>query len=466
MYPAAALLTISPEFGIRLSCELQDPAVIPASPANRRCRPRSAKEPARVARITPMRLTPSMRGTRRSVFAGRRGMLKAGLGGTRGADAAEPVAGPRRRIQGRGPREERQERDPAVDGRRPEPHRHVGHQSPSGPRESRAVRAHPDPAAGRLICEHLPKQAAMLDRFTIIRSVDARHSNHEPNQVFQTGNLDAAPRINRDGDKYPAIGSMHRQAARPESSGDAALRRLHESRVRTSLGAAGSAKQYDPFLANAGARLPVYTDVGDDTGGLAAAIFSPARGSMPTAFTAGAICCGASTGCGPSSMQTARWRRWTVTAAGGRYLAGTPGAAALDISREPETVRERYGKHLWCQQALLARRLVQAGVAFVTLDLSYHASSGTWDTHGDNIPPYGGISNGWGRCCRCSTICSRRWSSTSRSSGLLDDVLVIAMGEFGRTPQMGTQGSTDGRNHWPVVHVDGSWRAAVSATVR
>jgi uncharacterized protein (DUF1501 family) len=35
--------------------------------------------------------------------------------------------------------------------------------------------------------------------------------------------------------------------------------------------------------------------------------------------------------------------------------------------------------------------------------------------------------------------------------GLLDDVLVIAMGEFGRTPNMGTQGSTDGRNHWPVV---------------
>ena len=42
----------------------------------------------------------------------------------------------------------------------------------------------------------------------------------------------------------------------------------------------------------------------------------------------------------------------------------------------------------------LARRLVEAGVAFVTLDLSYHTASGTWDTHGDNIPPYGGISEG------------------------------------------------------------------------
>src|SRR4051794_41874766 len=66
----------------------------------------------------------------------------------------------------------------------------------------------------------------------------------------------------------------------------------------------------------------------------------------------------------------------------------------LDLGREPLAVRERYGKHLWCQQALLARRLVEAGVAFVTLDLSYHTASGTWDNHGDNIPPYGGGRKG------------------------------------------------------------------------
>ena len=71
-------------------------------------------------------------------------------------------------------------------------------------------------------------------------------------------------------------------------------------------------------------------------------------------------------------------------------------ATAFDLSREPAAIRDRYGKHLWCQQALLARRLVEAGVAFVTLDLSYHTASGTWDTHGDNIPPYGGISKGLG----------------------------------------------------------------------
>ena len=49
---------------------------------------------------------------------------------------------------------------------------------------------------GVFLCEHLPKQAAMLDKFTIIRSVDAQKSNHEPNRVFQTGNSEAEPRLN------------------------------------------------------------------------------------------------------------------------------------------------------------------------------------------------------------------------------------------------------------------------------
>src|SRR5262245_4849727 len=61
---------------------------------------------------------------------------------------------------------------------------------------------------GLIVCEHLPKQAAMMDRFTILRSVDARRSNHEPNSVFQTGNLEAAPRVNPRGRHVPAIGSV------------------------------------------------------------------------------------------------------------------------------------------------------------------------------------------------------------------------------------------------------------------
>ena len=124
---------------------------------------------------------------------------------------------------------------------------------------------------------------------------------------------------------------------------------------------------------------------------------------------------------------------------------------AFDLTREPAAVRERYGKHLWCQQALLARRLVEAGVSFVTLDLSYHTASGTWDNHGDNIPPYGGIKRGLGPLLPLFDHLITTLVLDLEQRGLLDDVLVIAMGEFGRTPMMGTQGSTDGRDHWPYV---------------
>jgi uncharacterized protein (DUF1501 family) len=132
-------------------------------------------------------------------------------------------------------------------------------------------------------------------------------------------------------------------------------------------------------------------------------------------------------------------------------LVGRRAQEAFDLSKEPDRVRDRYGKHLWCQQALLARRLVEAGSAFVTLDLSYHPASGTWDTHGDNIPPYGGIKRGLGPLLPLFDHLFTTLLTDLEDRGLLDDVLVLAMGEFGRTPRVGTQGSTDGRDHWPVV---------------
>jgi hypothetical protein len=304
---------------------------------------------------------------------------------------------------------------------------------------------------GTFICEHLPKQAAMLDKFTLIRSVDARNSNHEPNMVFQTGNLEAAPRVNPKGHLYPAIGSIVAKlhgANHPAMPAYAAF-----MKSRSHLAFAGYlGKQYDPFIADQATRLPIYTEVGVDTGGMTNAdLFHLPRGisqdqiyerrSLVKAFdrlrneldTSGSM----------AAMD--RYGQQAVD-----MVIGRRAQEALDLSREPAQVRDRYGKHLWCQQALLARRMVEAGVAFVTLDLSYHPASGTWDTHGDNIPPYGGIKRGLGPLLPLFDHLLTMLVSDLEQRGLLDDVLVIAMGEFGRTPIMGTQGSTDGRNHWPV----------------
>ncbi|MDB5350068.1 MAG: hypothetical protein JWN86_1315 [Planctomycetota bacterium] len=310
----------------------------------------------------------------------------------------------------------------------------------------------PTKLPGVFFCEHLPKQAAMLDKFTIIRSVDARFSNHEPNRVFQTANREAEPRLSPSGDMYPAIGSI---VAKHHGANRAAIPPYVAFQTSRSHIAHGGylGTRFDPFIANRAAKLPIYTDVGVDTGRTTEADFFrlPGELSQSRLLDRRALL---------TDLDGLRRRigRSESIEALDRYgheavelLIGRRAQEAFNLSSEPQATRDRYGKHLWCQQALLARRLVEAGVAFVTIDLSYHSASGTWDTHGDNIPPYGGISKGLKPLLPLFDHLITTLVADLDQRGRLDDVLVIAMGEFGRTPMMGTQGSSDGRDHWPVV---------------
>ena len=305
---------------------------------------------------------------------------------------------------------------------------------------------------GTYICEHLPKQAAMLDRFTLIRSVNPKHSSHQPNQVMQTGNLRAAPRTDRTGDKWPAIASVcgkFRGANHPSMPPYVSFMR-HPSHIAWG-GYLG--REHDPFIANNVTRLPIYDKVGNDTGQFSqAGLFQ-----LPHGLTADRIHKRQTLlqdfdllrsdldQSGAMESLNAYSRKAVEMVLGGRAQK------AFDLSYEDDRVRARYGSHLWCQQALIARRLIEAGVSFVTLDLSYHTASGTWDTHGDNIPPYGGIKNGLGPLLPLFDHLLTTLVTDLEERGLIDDCLVICMGEFGRTPQTGTQGSTDGRNHWTGV---------------
>lgn len=305
---------------------------------------------------------------------------------------------------------------------------------------------------GVRICEHLPRMAAMLDRFTLLRSVDARHSNHEPNMVFQTGNTEAAPRLNRRNRMYPAIASVVAKMHGPNHPAMPPYLAFLKSRSHLAFGGY-LGKQYDPFLADQAARLPIYSNVGVDTGRRTEAdLFR-----LPLGVSAERIRQRRTLVRDFDQLRSDLDASGTMEAMD-RYgqqavelVLGRRAQAAFDLGREPDRVRARYGKHLWCQQALLARRLVEAGAAFVTLDLSYHPASGTWDTHGDNIPPYGGIKKGLGPLLPLFDHLITTLVGDLADRGMLDNVLVLAMGEFGRTPTMGTQGSTDGRNHWPVV---------------
>jgi hypothetical protein len=113
--------------------------------------------------------------------------------------------------------------------------------------------------------------------------------------------------------------------------------------------------------------------------------------------------------------------------------------AGFDLSREPQPLRERYGPHEWGQGALLARRLVEAGVTFVMLQCGLRQD---WDTHKDSF-----------RSLKSDLLprLDRAVSSLLEdlaARGLLDTTLVVVMGEFGRTPLVNRDA---GRDHWASV---------------
>ncbi len=118
---------------------------------------------------------------------------------------------------------------------------------------------------------------------------------------------------------------------------------------------------------------------------------------------------------------------------------------ALDLSKEPQSVRERYGdgkpyKYQYDgaptvnDQLLVARRLVEAGVRCVTL------SYGRWDSHGANFDLVRDHGTKLDQCFSALV-------EDLEQRGMLDDVTVIAWGEFGRTPRVN---SSAGRDHWPL----------------
>jgi hypothetical protein len=385
------------------------------------------------------------------VFASRRHMLKASVAGiagltlprllqTRAAAAAQGRSQSRKSVillwMAGGPSQ--------IDTWDPKPDRPLQNRGPFGTTATKLP--------GVRICEHLPKCAALLDKVSLLRAVDARHSNHEPNTVFQTANLDAEPRTNPEARLYPAIASIVAKMHGPNHPAMPPYVAFMRSRSHLAFGGY-LGRQYDPFLGNRAARLPVYDLVGTDTGTVAGGdLFE-----LPTEVTTERLYDRRSLL--QSFDQLHRHLDQSDAVAGlDRYrqqavemVAGGRVREAFDLGREPDRVRDRYGKQLWLQQTLLARRLVEAGTAFVTLDLSYHTASGTWDTHGDNIPPYGGIRKGLGPLLPLFDHLFTTLVSDLDERGLLNDVLVLAMGEFGRTPLMGTQDSTDGRNHWQNV---------------
>ncbi len=111
---------------------------------------------------------------------------------------------------------------------------------------------------------------------------------------------------------------------------------------------------------------------------------------------------------------------------------------ALDLSQEPPSTRDRYGRTKFGQSLLLARRLIEAGVQFV----AYNSFNQEWDTHGD-------LERRYHQIVPPMDMAYSALVADLAERGLLDDTLVINTGEFGRTPVI-NKGA--GRDHWPNVY--------------
>ena len=128
-----------------------------------------------------------------------------------------------------------------------------------------------------------------------------------------------------------------------------------------------------------------------------------------------------------------------------RLITSPDAKKAFDLSDEPPDVRKKYGRGTIGQSALLARRLIERGVPFVTVN------NPGWDTH-ENA--YTRLKEGFtGALHPVGLIPSLDLALSSllddlSDRGLLDETLVVVMGEFGRTPKLNTDG---GRDHWPRV---------------
>jgi len=156
-----------------------------------------------------------------------------------------------------------------------------------------------------------------------------------------------------------------------------------------------------------------------------------------------------------------RRRDWQELQHRGFELSNSDGPRkAFDMDQEDPRVRDRYGRHPLGQNLLLARRLVESGVGFVTVNGWVGTAPGeklggppssSWDMHGSNMgmgDAFGTGSYGMGFCLPRLDEALSALITDLKDRGLLDSTLVVILGEFGRTPKI-IPGANPGRQHWP-----------------
>ncbi len=275
--------------------------------------------------------------------------------------------------------------------------------------------------------EHLPLQASIADKLSILRSVDCSASNHTP-ITMQAGNP-LAQRTNdgKDGAGYPSMGSI---TAKFKGANDPDMPAF-----------VGLANSWAADVWEAG-------NMGRE--------FSPVKGlelagkfKMPAGFETSRLTERAQLRQHFNKMRSGLDRDGVMdqfdqhTQSAYEMMLSGKVEAAFDLSKESDETKDLYGRESVGQKALQARRLVESGVTFVLV-------SGAWgyfDHHGDNVR-WGGIEKGLKPLIPRVDRALYGLVTDLEQRGLLDDTLVMMMGEFGRSPVINKEA---GRDHWTSV---------------
>jgi hypothetical protein len=308
---------------------------------------------------------------------------------------------------------------------------------PDAPEEIRgSFRAIDTKVPGIQVCEHLPRMAGLADKYAIIRSVTHEESAHPAAAYWMMSGAPialAAPdasfmsRVDR-----PHMGSALARILGPVVPSMPPFVMVPEAMAPNGPERAGQhagflGASFDPYRINSDPNLPDYSP---------GVLVTPA-GLTSERLHGRQVLLDQLDGPNPdSSMDEFQAKAFDL-------LSSTAAQQAFDINAEPQTTRDRYGRHVFGQSTLLARRMVEAGVRLVHVNWVRHDNGKGgqgYDTHGqhlamakDNLLP----------------PTDAAFSSLVEDldqRGLLDETLVVMMGEFGRTPRFN---DAAGRDHWP-----------------
>jgi hypothetical protein len=309
---------------------------------------------------------------------------------------------------------------------------------------------------GTIVCEHLPRLAKLADRYTIVRTMS--HEDLDHGSAFY---------LSMTGQYHQRLSSNPPPMPTDLPSTGAVLKRVRpaERFVHTSVMVNGPAlvpvlvgpgqsggllgKDFDSMIigdvTTGRPPVPGLTPIG----GLDSSRRSRRASLLSHIETVGSV------GCSPGPMFDMR----SLYRQAFEMLDRPEAREAFDLDSEPATLRDRYGRHRPGQACLLARRLVEAEVPLVTVmwnhsnrgqDLTTDPEEYGWDTHNDIYDVMG------------NHLLPKFDQSLSAfledldERGLLEETLVVCMGEFGRAPLVALEprfrGATAGRKHWAAAY--------------